>query len=147
MTILCACAAVAQWASLYEPIAAANGLDARVVATVIWVESRGKADVISEVGAVGLMGVVPYCYKVADILDPAANIRIGAQRLAYGLAAGGSIRRALIAYHVGADGAERLGWERSLDGQAYLTAFRTGWAECWPGQPLPWAMPAREPEE
>ena len=147
MSIICACAAVAQWASLYEPIAKANGLDARVVATVIWVESRGKADVISEAGAVGLMGVVPYRDLVEDILVPAVNIRIGAQRLAMNVSRGGSVRRGLIAYHIGVDGATRLGWERSIDGQVFLLAFVDGWDACWPGQPLPWAMPAREPEE
>lgn len=148
MTTTAAALAVAAWASLFEPIAAGYGIDPRIVATVIWVESRGQADVVSECGAVGLMGVMPGMESIADLLDPETNIVCGIHRLMAAIRAGGSVRRGIIAYHVGIEGARRLGWECSLDGQHYLTMFRQGWAELFgAGIPLPWAAPAREPEE
>jgi len=62
------------------------GIEAALLHAVILVESGYNARAVSKRGAAGLMQLMPETAKrfgVADIFDPADNVRAGAQYLAY----------------------------------------------------------------
>ena len=52
-------ATIRQWSTQIEKEAQASGLDPDFIAAVINAESNGNQDVVSRMGAVGLMGVMP----------------------------------------------------------------------------------------
>ena len=71
--------------SAYDPVirkeAARFGWDWRLVAAVIYRESKFNEDAVSAAGAVGLMQVRPGSASADSLLDPSTNIRIGTQYL------------------------------------------------------------------
>ncbi len=108
-------AAVYQWCELITAHAAAEGLDANLVAAVILQESGGDPNALSRSGAVGLMQVMPRdglaatfqckngpCFanrpSMAELYDPDFNIQYGTHLLAGLLAQRGNLREALRAY-------------------------------------------------
>lgn len=92
-------------ASLIEPAAARNGLDSRLVAAVIWVESSGDPRAVSRKGARGLMQLMPETARqlgVLDALDPNENVEGGTQYLRRQLDDhDGDLSLALAAYNAG----------------------------------------------
>lgn len=69
---------------LITPAAARYGVDARLVAAVIWVESSGDAKAVSHKGARGLMQLMPETARrlgVADAFDPEQNVEGGVRHL------------------------------------------------------------------
>lgn len=143
MSFAIAIAAIAQWGYLLEPAAREAGVDPRIIASIIYVESRGWPTTISDCGAVGLCGVVPYGRQTAaDLLPPEANIPEGCARLRVAMEyTNGDLRNALIAYHMGIAGAERAGWLRSEAGAEYVRRIGEAWGVLFPGRRPPWARP------
>lgn len=111
---------VAQWNAEFEQAARAHGVDAALLQIVTLLESRGNAEAISPLGAVGLMQIMPSTgVKIAaergidgfepdDLRDPATNIDFGAWYLARQLAEFGdgslseeTVGRAAAAYNAG----------------------------------------------
>jgi soluble lytic murein transglycosylase len=100
----------------YKDIITANArehnIDPKLVASVINTESRFNAECVSNKGAVGLMQVMPSTaeymvqkYGLPDglinLYDPAANIAIGTQYLAYLIKRFADTPTALFAYNAG----------------------------------------------
>jgi soluble lytic murein transglycosylase-like protein len=92
-------------ADLIEPVAARHGLDARLVAAVIWVESSGDPKAVSRKGAQGLMQLMPETASrlgVTNALDPNQNVEGGTQYLKRQLEDHhGDLSLALAAYNAG----------------------------------------------
>jgi len=77
-----------------DSAARTHGVDARLVAIVIYVESRGRARAVSPAGALGLMQMMPKTAAAVArahglpaptrkaLLDPAVNIDLGTRHLA-----------------------------------------------------------------
>lgn len=129
-------------------------LDANLVAAVCYMESRGRVDALSGVGAAGLMQLMPDAAADAArslgleeptraILrsDAALNLRLGARHLAWTLAnEGGDPERALVAYNAGRttlrrwikqDGGYTLWRERQLrEGDSQVLAYARGVLAC-----------------
>ena len=99
--------------SLYDDIIKAAsdsaGLDWRLVAAVIYTESRFNNQASSHKGAVGLMQVLSNRYSTEYLLDPQSNLRVGTrylsrlQKMYSGVAASPteSLKFALAAYNYG----------------------------------------------
>lgn len=65
---------------LFKKHAAAKGLDWRMIAAIVWQESRFHIEVKSHRGAAGLMQMMPATastFGVSDVLDPDENIEAG----------------------------------------------------------------------
>jgi len=81
------------------------GIEAALLHAVIAVESGYNAKAVSKRGAAGLMQLMPETarrYGVADVFDPAENVRAGAQYLTYLLKLfDNNLRLALAAYNAG----------------------------------------------
>jgi soluble lytic murein transglycosylase len=94
-------------------------LDPALVAAVIYTESRFEPDAVSDVGAIGLMQLLPETgkwiakttgrtrFRVGDLYDPKVNVRYGAFYLGRLLEKYGDVRFALAAYHAGQSNADR----------------------------------------
>ena len=99
--------------SLIEPVAARHGLDSRLVAAVIWVESSGDPNAVSRKGAQGLMQLMPETARqlgVTDALDPNENVEGGTQYLRRQLDDhDGDLSLALAAYNAGPRAVARYG--------------------------------------
>ncbi len=80
-----------------------HGLDANLLRTVAWTESRGRNSAISPKGALGIMQLMPATAASlgVDPRDPVANIEGGAAYLAKQLATFGTVPLALAAYNAG----------------------------------------------
>ena len=80
-------------------------LDPNLIATIIYVESRGNALAVSPRGAKGLMQLTPAVYEKYDIGDPfdiEQNISVGTAHLAFLLRKfDGNLEHALAAYNCG----------------------------------------------
>jgi soluble lytic murein transglycosylase-like protein len=91
--------------SLVERVCAEEGMDARLVACVIKVESNFDAGAVSVAGAMGLMQIMPdiaRAYGLNDPFDPRENVRAGARHLKSLLSSlNGDVTLALAAYHAG----------------------------------------------
>jgi len=100
-------------ADLIEPVAARHGLDARLVAAVIWVESSGDPKAVSRKGAQGLMQLMPETARrlgVTNALDPNENVEGGTQYLKRQLEDHhGDLSLALAAYNAGPHAVARYG--------------------------------------
>src|SRR5437867_42235 len=75
-----------QYHHLVLPLSQKYGVDWRLVAAVIKVESNFDAHATSPVGAMGLMQLMPstaamYHVKTHDLYDPARNLEAGVQHL------------------------------------------------------------------
>lgn len=99
---------IQRWGTLIYKVAYTNGLDPDFVAAVVNAESDGYADGVSEVGAVGLMGVMPtgpgleWRPAAEELLDPSVNLRWGTSILTDILQqTGGDVAAALAAYNAG----------------------------------------------
>jgi len=96
--------AVSQWESLILQYAQVRRLDPDLIAAVIWKESLGRANARSVVGAVGLMGLMPFPWRpdVEQLQDPSTNLFWGARALAHTIRDGnGDLYYSLAAYNGG----------------------------------------------
>ncbi|MDH0865922.1 lytic transglycosylase domain-containing protein [Mitsuaria sp. GD03876] len=99
--------------------AAATGVDAELLKAIIAVESGFKSDAVSPRGATGLMQITPVTaqrYATADelrrpalLLEPRANVLIGARMLADLTRRFGRIDAALAAWNAGEGAVRRAG--------------------------------------
>lgn len=101
---------ISQWSELIGKEATANGLDPDFVAAVIEAESNGDQFVVSRVGAVGLMGIMPtgpgleWRPVEEDLFEPLINLSWGVAILGEIIRqSGGDISAALAAYSGGWD--------------------------------------------
>lgn len=101
---------IRQWSEEIALVAEEQGLDPDFVAAVVDEESNGIPNVISRVGAVGLMGVMPSSPGLEwrpdpeALEDPITNLRWGTAILAEIIRqAGGDLAAALAAYSGGWD--------------------------------------------
>ena len=90
-----------------------NGLPADLVMSLAWVESSWRRNAVSEVGAVGVMQLMPNTVEYVskkllglrsnlDPRNPPSNVRMGAKYLRHLLDQNrGNVRQALIAYNQG----------------------------------------------
>ena len=101
-----ACTIKKKYGNIIEPIAELHEYDENLITAIIVVESQGKTSATSQVGAKGLMQLMPGTAKymgATDIRDPLENILAGTKYLrvledAYGFA---SVEEALLAYNMG----------------------------------------------
>jgi len=102
-----------RYANLIHAAAQKHGVDAKLVAEVIAVESNFNAKAVSRKHALGLMQLLRETaerYAVADIFDPAQNIDAGTHYLSDLLARyRGNVRLALAAYNAGPEIVDRYG--------------------------------------
>jgi soluble lytic murein transglycosylase-like protein len=95
------------------PAAEQYGLDPRLVAAVIMVESSGDARAVSRKGARGLMQLMPHTAKmlgVGDVFDPAQNVEAGVRYLKDLLDRHDhDLQLALAAYNAGPSAVARYG--------------------------------------
>jgi soluble lytic murein transglycosylase-like protein len=72
------------YAQLTAEQAIKNGINVRLVADVIIMESGCKPHIFSPAGATGLMQIMPAIHHISvkALLDPAINIKVGTQYLA-----------------------------------------------------------------
>ncbi len=135
-------AQISQWQDLSEKWGAATNIDAKIIGTLIKIESDGNKYAISSVGATGLMQVVPN-NKIFDesgadlfpnrpsqqaLFDPDTNIEWGAKILKDGLTVYGDLTRALANYYGGPWLADHLGDDYAVE---YLSEFEKEWANLW----------------
>jgi soluble lytic murein transglycosylase len=97
-------------------------LDPALLAAVIYAESKFKADVRSDSGAIGLMQLLPATakgiavhtggsqFRVQDLYNPEINVRYGSWYLRHLLDKYGDEETALAAYNAGQDNVDR--WRR-----------------------------------
>jgi soluble lytic murein transglycosylase-like protein len=101
-----ACTIEEKYGHIIEPIAHLNEYDQDLITAVIVIESRGKPEATSHVGAKGLMQLMPRTAKymgAKDIRDPFENILAGTKYLRaledrYGFL---TVEEALLAYNMG----------------------------------------------
>ena len=108
-------ASVRQWCAIIESSARQNGLDPKLIASVMLQESVGDPQAISRSGAIGLMQVMPRdgqaatfmcingpCFadrpSMQELFDPQFNVSYATQLLAGLIQTNGSIREGLRAY-------------------------------------------------
>ncbi len=98
---------------LIDEAARAHSLDPKLVKSVMLVESAFNPAAVSRKGARGLMQLMPETaarHGVAQIFDPAENIRGGARHLAYLMGLfGNDLPRSLAAYNAGENAVLRYG--------------------------------------
>jgi len=109
-----------QLASLIVREADRNGLDPRLVAAVIHAESTFRIHAKSEVGARGLMQVMPSTgrwlmerrgerlERASHLFDPELNVSLGTSYLAELIERFGNVEHALVAYNAGPTAARRI---------------------------------------
>jgi soluble lytic murein transglycosylase-like protein len=99
--------------SVIQPAAAKYGLDPNLVAAVIWAESSGDPNAVSNKGARGLMQLMPATARelgVSNVLDPAQNVDGGSRYLRRMLDQHeGDLSLALAAYNAGPNAVRRYG--------------------------------------
>lgn len=102
-----------QLGRLVNPIAVRHGVDPRLVAALIWVESSGDPRAVSRKGARGLMQLMPETARrlgVTDILNPEQNVEGGVRYLREMLDRHGEdLSLALAAYNAGPEAVARHG--------------------------------------
>lgn len=100
------------YARLIERAALRYSLDELLLAAVIEVESAFNPEAVSPVGALGLMQVMPATAEVygkRDLLNPAANVDMGARYLSQMLKTfDGDLELALAAYNAGPGNVRRF---------------------------------------
>lgn len=98
------------YTDIIDSVAAANGVDARLVKALIQVESAYQARATSRKGAMGLMQLMPETARrlsVSDPYDPRANIEGGIRHLK-SLLDRFDVSLALAAYNAGEAAVERF---------------------------------------
>ncbi|MDX2466760.1 MAG: lytic transglycosylase domain-containing protein, partial [Acidimicrobiia bacterium] len=91
------------WAAEIEQAASDAGLDPRLLAAMVWQESRFVPDAVSRSGALGLTQLMPGTADELEVdpLDPGENLQGGARYLAWTIEEFGSIELGLAAYNAG----------------------------------------------
>ncbi len=91
------------WAGAIEQAATDAGLDPRLLAAMVWQESRFQEDAVSSSGAIGLAQLMPGTAAGLDVdpHDPIQNLDGGARYLAWTIEEFGSIELGLAAYNAG----------------------------------------------
>ncbi len=99
------------WAATIVAVAAAEGIDGRLLAALVWTESGFRADAVSHAGAYGMSQLMPGTARGlgVDPRDPVQNLTGGARYLARQLDAFGSVELALAAYNAGPGRVSRAG--------------------------------------
>lgn len=95
---------VSRWESLILQYAQERSLDPDLIAAVIWKESLGRPDGYGPVGAVGLMGLMPFEWRPSaeELKNPWTNLSWGARALAHTIRDGnGDLFYSLAAYNGG----------------------------------------------
>lgn len=95
---------VSRWEPFILSTAEERNLDPDLIAAVIWKESLGHAWERGPVGAVGLMGVMPFDWRPSadELENPWTNVAWGARALAHTIRDGkGDLYYALAAYNGG----------------------------------------------
>jgi hypothetical protein len=95
---------VSRWEHLVLPAAQERLVDPDLIAAVIWKESLGRAWERGPVGAVGLMGVMPFEWRPSEdeLENPWVNVAWGTRALAHTIRDGkGDLFYALAAYNGG----------------------------------------------
>lgn len=103
-------ASVERWAA---ESAARAGIPLSLLRGLIWVESRGRVNALSPVGAIGLTQLMPATALElgVDPLDPAQNVAGGAEYLRRKLRElEGDVAAAVAAYNAGAGRVRQRGW-------------------------------------
>ncbi|RED18719.1 Soluble lytic murein transglycosylase [Pontivivens insulae] len=113
--------------------AEAQNVSAALIAAIIYVESRGRANAVSPVGAVGLMQLMPGTAAdlgVADSSDPAQNIRGGTSYMDQLLALhSGDALLALASYNAGPGAVRRAGGVPNYaETRAYVPRVLAAWS-------------------
>ena len=94
----------AAYAATMEDLAQRYDLSPRLIAAVVWQESRWRADAVSNKGAMGLAQLMPATARALGVnaADPRSNLEGGARFLRQMLDAfDGDVERALAAYNAG----------------------------------------------
>jgi soluble lytic murein transglycosylase len=102
----------ADWAAWIAEHAASQGIDARLVQSVIQAESAYNPRAVSRRGAMGLMQLMPATARllaVSEPFDPEQNIRGGVAYLRKMVDEFGSVELALAAYNAGPGAVRRHG--------------------------------------
>lgn len=91
------------WVPEIENAAGAHGLDPRLLAALVWVESAFKPTAVSRAGAIGLAQLMPGTAAGlgVDPHDPAQNLEGGARYLSQMIDRFGRVDLALAAYNAG----------------------------------------------
>lgn len=100
-----------EYGALIDRVAAAEGVDPRLVRAVVQVESGYQPHARSPKGAMGLMQLMPETarqYAVRDPYDPVANVEAGVRHLKT-LLRRYPLRLALAAYNAGGAAVDRFG--------------------------------------
>lgn len=99
---------ILRWSALIVQEAARRQLDPDLLASLVWIESRGDPEAIGPAGATGLMQIMPkeagFSWRPARdaLLDPAMNLFWGTRTLATVINQGdGDVFSALAAYNGG----------------------------------------------
>ncbi len=111
------------WIGAIEDAAAANGVDPRLLASLVWTESGFRADAVSPVGARGLAQLMPGTAAGlgVDPSDPIQNLEGGARYLAGQLSTFGRVDLALAAYNAGPGRVRQSGGVPNIaETQAYV---------------------------
>ncbi len=98
--------AVSRWDHIILPAAQERNLDPDLIASIIWKESLGRAWERGPVGAVGLMGIMPFKWRPSpnELEQPWTNVAWGARALAHTIRDGhGDLYYSLAAYNGGWD--------------------------------------------
>lgn len=130
-------ASIAKWGDLIAHYAGLRGLDPDLVASIIFEESHGFSQQVSQAGAVGLMQIMPqetgFSWRPAaqELLKPGINLFWGTRTFSQVVQQGeGSLNRALAAYNGGWDQENlrgpRLFAGKVLDHYARAIAARAG---------------------
>jgi hypothetical protein len=96
--------AVSRWEPIILQYAQERNLDPDLIAAVIWKESLGRSWEYSVVGAVGLMGLMPFDWRPSakELENPWTNVSWGARALAHTIRDGnGDLFYSLAAYNGG----------------------------------------------
>ena len=101
----------AEWVPTIERAAAEAGLDPRLLAAMVWQESRFDPDAVSRSGAIGLSQLMPATADGlgVDAHDPVQNLEGGARYLAWTIEEFGSVELGLAAYNAGPGTVRRAG--------------------------------------
>lgn len=113
-----------RWAGAIEQAAAAEGVDPKLLASLVWAESGFDVRARSHAGAVGLAQLMPATARGlgADPRDPIQNLHGGARYLKQQLDRFGSPTLALAAYNAGPNRVAQAGGVPNIrETQGYVT--------------------------
>jgi hypothetical protein len=144
-----------QWHSICESVGTSKSIDPHILGTIIWIESRGIANLRGSYkpngvtgdwpyGEVGLGQIIPHGNPgfderptVEELLDPTTNILwIAKVYLWCNNFFTGDIRKTLMAYNAG-EGTVLSNPNMADTSQNYIAKFSAAWKELWPSVALP----------